>query len=477
MKLNTKVTGITLSALTLLPFALAIQSATHAKTAPANLQTVAPGPINPNVKPVVPVNTLDELRQFFEDVDLNTLRVGKLRIEDGYGEFRQQLTSLDFHETSDVKLVWSENGKPFQAAEWRLFTRGKFLGSKNEMDIPLASGKIDHIVTDPNGRSSFNLKLKDYLTKGHLELYKDFWIQIYGQIESDDQFYMATNAVGFHWLGERKPPEPINPYTCNAAAGSHSRNVELSIPTMRVNRTSNTNGDGGRDELYLNVAQTGPGSHLDARIFPPQRDNYYTAKPGRTYGENLWIDKREDDNYKVSHPVLWRGHLSHGEKVNFVVRLQEQDNADITSIIKASTTVVDALGQVGQSVGGEWGAIIGGIGQSVNSIIGLIPLNSKHDYVGELVINAENQCGYIKTVWATVANNSGGMSASFQDTVSHQNAVVRMKALDDGTRKTLFGDYDFQEYDYVGTQDEFFYHANGTSNSSYSFLLRSRVLP
>lgn len=488
MKLKSKVTGITLSALTLLPLAFTLQSVkvAHAKTAPSRVQPAAPA--IPTIPPVVgtPINPEfnsgtyvlhESIDRLFRGIDPRLLTVGKLRIEEGSGEFYQQLTSINFHETPTVKFIWTENERPLQAAEWRLFTKGKFLGSKKDVNIPLASGTINNIVTAPAGRSYFSVDLKDHLTKDHLEHHKDFWIQIYGQNEGQEHFSMVTNAVGARWLGDRKPPEPINPYACSAAAGTHSRNVELSIPTMRVNSTSTTNGDGGRDEFYLNVAQNGPNSILDRRKFPPQLGNYYAAKPGRTYNENLWIDKREDDDYKVAHPVLWRGHLSHGEKVEFMVRLQEQDNGDISDIINTSTSIVDALGQAGSSIGGQEGAIIGAVSQSINLLLDKVPLNSKHDAVGDLAINLENRCGYIKTFWSTTAKNSGGRSASFQDTVSHLNAVIRMKALDDGTRQTLFGDFDFQEYDYVDTQDEFFYHANGTSNSSYSFLLRAKVLP
>ena len=61
---------------------------------------------------------------------------------------------------------------------------------------------------------------------------------------NDARIYPSLGAV----LRHEPKPAPDNPYKCSTGA---TRKVQLDVPWMVVNRTSNTSGDGDRDELYF----------------------------------------------------------------------------------------------------------------------------------------------------------------------------------------------------------------------------------
>ncbi len=70
---------------------------------------------------------------------------------------------------------------------------------------------------------------------------------------------------------------------------------------MTVNQTSNTSGDGDRDELYFKVARLGPGTQSSEKRLPGE-DDYYEAKNGKTVNSNGWTNR---DETHVNNPIFW----------------------------------------------------------------------------------------------------------------------------------------------------------------------------
>jgi hypothetical protein len=399
---------------------------------------------------------------------------GRIEVDPGCAsEFPQWTQTLEFFDRPDKICVrWSDKS-PVEWARWELYK-----------DLPgdtpsqkIASGDVP-AVTLPNSSASFKIQLKDFLPLHNGgDTKQKYFVKVQSKVKlSDTKTRSASQATLVHKPKGGQPVPPLgNPYSCNGG-DKYKRQVTVEIKTMTVNQTSNTSGDGDRDELYFSIGRLGPGTATkQSRL--PSSDDYYEAPNGETVTPGPHGCTNQDQKF-VTHPILYKGTLAHNDVVDLAVAAQEQDNSDLKDIKNGIITAMHAVAGVAGAIGG-YGAIVAAVAEGIAGAAQLLPNTKNHDFVGFVGVRLTNKCGYIQTTWTTFASKTipdvGTLTKEFGDVSTHDKFESRLAVL--AAAPSFWPDgVDYKEYEYTGNSDQFFWIANGTSNSKYTFVLEEHVV-
>lgn len=381
------------------------------------------------------------------------------------GEFPPNWTKeLTFVNTPESICVrWSKKN-PTEWAQWELY---KITGEGGNQKI--ASNSLPasfQTATEAVFQIPLRPKLPDLNTTNSKQKYR---VELKSKNKQSDQVILSALPARLSHLP--KPP-PANPYACTSAPTNSTRKVIIEIPKMTVNSTSSTSGDGDRDELYIQIGRLGPSTQSTQKRLPGS-DDYFEAKNGKTVNINDWTNQNETH---INHPVFWSGTLKENESTLLGITAMEQDNADLKDIKQGIVTAMHAVAATATAVGGAYGAVIAAVAESiaVGSEV-FIPKTDKHDFVGFVALKVTNRCGYIQTAWTTFSSQNttaGKVSNQFIDVNSLENIESRLAVLD--TNPQFWPDgVNWGPYAYENKFDQFWWIANGTSDSKYTFLLKA----
>lgn len=385
-------------------------------------------------------------------------------------EFVNWIKKYEFYDRPDVICVKWYDKKPVVWARWELY---KKVGTE---ETKVASGNVG-----PNGldkpTNQFTLDLRNVLPYHNAGSTKtEYKVKVISKRTADAvKLSTSTMATLVHLpKNSEVVPPPANPYACSGG-GDHERHVVLELPKMTVNHTTNTSGDGDRDELYFVVAQRGPGETTFQKRLP-SADDYYEAKSGKTVASGKWTNKNEQ---RVSHPKFFNGKLKHDQRVTLAITAMEQDNSDLADIKQGLTNAMHAVAAIATAVGGGYGLIVAAVAESVAAGAQMIPSTKNHDFVGLVGVRLHNECGYIKTTWTTFEEHEvpgiGKLTNQFLDIDTQDAIEARLAVLSDVNQFWPNG-VDYGPFELTGTSDQFWWVANGTNGSQYTFLLKERLV-
>ncbi|MFO0632332.1 MAG: hypothetical protein U0168_05730 [Nannocystaceae bacterium] len=398
---------------------------------------------------------------------------GKVEVDPGCAsEFPHWTSLLEFYDRPARLCVRWIDKTPVEWARWELY---KDLPGAN--DAKIASGEVP-AVTLPNSSAQFKITLEGLLPEHNTGTTdQKYFVKVQSKAKlSDAKTKAAARAVLLHKrkAGEPVPP-PDNPYDCGSAPDQYEREVVLDIPRMTVNQTTSTSGDGDRDELYFSIGRLGPGTSSGQKRLP-SADDYYEAMNGMTVSPSGWTNKDQDH---VAAPKLWQGKLKHNQVVDLTVTAMEQDNSDLKDVKNGLIDAMHAVAAIATAAGGAYGAIVAAAAEAVAGGAQFIPNTAHHDAIAFVAVRLTNKCGHIQTTWTTFESKNvsgiGTLSNEFLDVTTHEDFESRL-AVVSTTNQFWPNGVDYGAFEYAGTTDEFWWIANGTSSSRYTFLLRERAL-
>jgi hypothetical protein len=385
-------------------------------------------------------------------------------------EFQNQDTRMEFYDRpARICAVWDEK-QPVESATWELWKIG-------------AAEKISHGPVPAESlagtRSTLTIPLEPKLPLHNgTDKKQHYRVKILSKIKaSDADAIPSVTALLVHLPKADQPkPQPLNPYVCTGAPDKYLRYVDLKVSRTSVTQTTSTSGDGDRDELYFKVARRGPGKYHGSRRLPAE-DDYYEAKSDAELTDNY----TNKDERRVAAPRFWLGPLKHGEMVTLAVTAMEQDNSDLATIKAQIIEAMLEVERVALETNNEYGAIVAGVAALVALHASLIPDTRGHDFIGTLVVRAENKCGHIRLVWTTFEewkiDGIGTLRNKFvnwKDQTGFESRVIVLSAEELGFTPNGI---DWGEYKLAGKADDFWWSAEGSSNARYTFTLESRLLP
>ena len=391
-----------------------------------------------------------------------TVEVAHLPCSEG-GEFPPAWTrQLSFVEAPDKLCVRWSGKSPAVSAKWELY---KVLPGDDQKiaggDLPAAVLQLPSTVF----QISVYPAVPRFNTTGANQNYR--LVVKSRKSLLDDKVYGVLPSTLVHL----PKPQPADAYACSTGP---SRKVTLELTKMTVNQTSSTSGDGDRDELYVKVGRIGPGDSSNQKRLP-SADDYYQAYNGATVNENGWTNQ---DQSLVNNPVFWSGTLAHDQSVLVSVAAQEQDNSDLADIKAGIVSAMTAVAGVASAAGGPYGAAVAAVAGAVaGASEALIPNTQGHDFVGFVAARVTNRCGFIKTEWVTFSSKNtpaGQVSNQFLTSDTLENIESRLIVLDPVPQFWPNG-VDWGPYEHLGTMDEFWWVASGTSTSKYTFRLRTKA--
>jgi len=370
---------------------------------------------------------------------------------------------LPFAEAPQLVCVQWSNKSSTISAKWDLY---KVIG--NAPDEKIASGNVPSATLNA-AISVFQIPVRPPLPQFNTASSSQKYnvIVTSKKTANDARIYPSLAAV----LRHEPKPAPDNPYKCSTGA---TRKVQLDVPWMVVNRTSNTSGDGDRDELYFEYKWKKAGDGGSKRI--PSADDYYEAKNRKDTKKGF----TNQDELHVPRPIFWSGLIKHGQTLQVDVNAMEQDNADLKSIKAGIMTAMAVVAAVAAATGTIEGAIVASVAGGVAGFTqAFVPETDGHDQIGWLRVQVTNQCGYIQVKWVTkseIKTERGTLKNNFK--VDNNLEGIEAHLIVHDTRNLFWPNgVDWGGYTPAGPSDEFWWDAEGTSNSDYSFRLQSRVLP
>jgi hypothetical protein len=389
------------------------------------------------------------------------------------GEFTDHDRSMTFFERpASICVLWDDR-RPVAQARWELWK--DIPGTSSDQKI--ASGSLPASSLGSGTRSTFDISL------GALPQYNEgssdqrYFVKMFSRLTFESEEMGSAQGTLIHRPKSAEPkPQPEDPYQCKKAADDYERTVMLRVPAMTVNQTTSTKGDGDRDEVYIEIDRLGPDEDQDARRLPGN-DDYYEAKQNQT-STDKWTNK---DGKNRGAPILWTGQLEHEDIVTLGVTIMEQDNADLASVRKS---IMDALIEVEKaalSTKTEWGAIVAAVAAALTVGTSLIPETNGHDFIGFVAVRMENKCGHIRTVWTTFHEwdvpNIGKLKNDFINSGTQEAFESRLVVHSwPATEVAPDAGYDWGPFNPAGLNDSFWWVANGSSGSKYTFTLASRLL-
>lgn len=398
---------------------------------------------------------------------------GIVEIDPQGKEFPLWLTSHSFYETPlSIDARWTQNNTGTDHAKWVL------IDTANKKTV--ASGTVK-ALTQPNGTAKFDLDLAKYLPK-YNEGKSDLVYEL--RVYSADPSFASGERPSAHATlthkhrSSRRSAPAEDPYKCSYSANGYRRVVSLAIPEMTVHSTTNTQGENS-DELYFQVARLGPKTASGQMRLPSAHDNYRAAT-GATVDVYSW---KNENQQGVAAPIMWAGELRHGETVTLVVNALEDDWDNLKDIKDGVILAMEAVATIAGSMNNPYAAIVAaaaGVVASVNE--GFVPDIDGEDFIGSFGVQFTNRCGWIQSSWVTYDNATiagQGVSSSFLDVSTHASLPARLTAMYAEDPKTKSGfsptGWDYGEYTAVGPADVFFWRANGTSGSNYTFVVAGQT--
>ncbi len=391
------------------------------------------------------------------------------------GEFPKWTARHEFYDTpSSLEVRWRDNDKPAVWGRWELYKIGSggahvTVASGSLASLPRAVGKGSRFAIDPRKWIPLHNdtgKAQEYILA----------VQTKPTMDASQPTPSKIAKLVHLSKGSQPVPPKADPYLCVGATATTERAVTVDIPAMTVNQTSSTAGDGDRDELYVSVGRLGPGNQ-SAQTRLPGADDYFEAKNGQTFWPGDWTDK---DGDTVSHPILWTGRLKHNQTVELSITVAEQDNADLPQIKAGVLGALAAVASIATAAGGVAGPIVAAVANAAAGGGQFIPDTTGHDFVAYATLRMKNSCGYIQTTWVTLGQanlgDAGTVTNSFTGIGSFDKlpAHIAVVYTPGAGELNFFPDgVDYGPYAYAGALDEFFWNARGTSDSQYSFNLRT----
>ena len=417
--------------------------------------------VNPRVKNRVPMRTLVN---------------GVVHVDPVGKEFVSWHASLNFVEAMPkLSVRWSKNNTATDYAKWELHEK---IGSKTHF---VASGEVSPIST-VSGKREFDIAPISFLPKfNNGPKDKVYQLRVFSRDKGKANLRPSVHATLTHKRKATGVKPPADPFKCGYRKDKHVRAVSVVIPNMTVNKTSNTPGDSGRDELYFNIARLGPGLG-SSQHRTPGADDYYEAHKGANVDVFGWKNKNQK---QVAAPTMYFGQLAHNQKVTLSIVAREQDNAQLKSIKQGVITALHGVAAVGTAVGG-WGVVVAAAAEVVASLNEkFVPETDGHDFIGNLGVQLTNQCGRIKMDWFTYEQATVGgeiVKSEFIDPVHHDKLPGRQTVMfKSGGGLSGFSPtgWDYGNYTLTGDHDAFFWKLSGTSGSRYTFvvLAQTNVLP
>ena len=388
------------------------------------------------------------------------------------GEFTDHDRSMSFFERPDSICVLWQDRRPVASATWELWLDKPGTTS----DQRIASGSVPASSLGSGTRSTFDISLAALPKYNEGSSNQRYFVKVVSKQTADSQEMLSGPGTLIHRpKSAESKPQPEDPYQCSPAADNYERTVMLTVPTMTVNQTTSTKGDGDRDELYIKVDRLGPDAPGAQRL--PGNDDYYEAKQGQT-SSTKWTNK---DGKSRLAPTLWTGQLEHGEIVTLGVTMMEQDNADLASVRKS---LMDALLEVEKAAlqtKTDWGAIVAAVAAALTVGTSLIPETNGHDFIGFVGVRMENKCGHIRTVWTTFHEwdvpGIGKLKNDFINSGTQEAFESRLVVHSwPATSVAPEAGYAWGDFTPAGLNDSFWWVANGSSGSKYTFTLASRLL-
>lgn len=445
-----------------------------ASTWPADQSLAAPNTPGTQIQPTLrlPPATLQKLLQGGGRVEL-----------DLYGqEFVNWQNELSYYDTPNINasIRWRLVNIQPVSAKWELYKKANnALGRQT-----IATGSFPSLPDDSTDISYTRLNLASYLPLHNTGTQaQEYFISVFSKPSATGQPIESRRTKLIHLpKGQEAVLPPANPYACNSGNGKERR-VRLEIPSLTVQKTTSTSGDGDRDELYITRARLGPGTYQGVMPRLPSADDYYEAKIGKTLETssssappNVVPWTNQDGQFK-GHPVVLSLVLQHGSTVTVEVNLSEQDNEELEDVKTGLIAGFTGVAGVASAVGG-YGHIVAAVATAGAAAATLIPATSFHDQIAAFTVGFTNQCGYIQTTF--VADKSwdfgeaGTATMNFLDIQTHQafNQRLSLLALED---QFWPNGVDWGQFQPTGADDEIWIQANGTSQSKYTFRLRAEV--
>lgn len=410
---------------------------------------------------------------------------GKLLIDPFGKEFSQYQNDISFYETpNDSDFLWTDLNLGAASARWVLYREDGAYRYGRQL---VAQGQLNNPPATANDQQYFSVNLQDYLPLKNLSADNDYYtMQIISTENAGDVQEEYSRSLRFTHLAQNNfvQTPKTDAYSCSGQPSQYfTRHVRVEMPIMTVLGTSNTPGDGDRDEVYLNVSTLGPGVNSEIWRLPDETgyddDNYYEAYKHQTVKPGEWSDR---DQQGVEHPIISDSWLQHGDVKTIGVMIQEQDNADLKSMKQGVIAAMHGIAAIGNAVGG-YGLIVAAAAEGIAAANQFVPDTDGHDVIGFYGLRLENRCGYIQTSWITAPSlnveGAGSVNIDFVDVATHELFESRLAVLDYGptTQLPRFYPYgvDYGHFIFTGRSDQFWMQTNGTSGSSYRFLLKASV--
>lgn len=412
----------------------------------------------------------------------NLLRGGRVEL-DLYGqEFVNWQNELSYYDTPNINasIRWRLVELQPVSAKWELYKKANnALGRET-----IASGTFPSLPDDSTDIKHAKLNLANHLPLHNTGTQaQEYFISVFSKTSANAKPVESRRTKLIHLpKGQEAVPQPADPYACNSGNGKQRR-VRLEIPSLTVQKTTSTSGDGDRDELYITRARLGPGNYQGVMPRLPSADDYYEAKFGKTLQtsssdapSNIVPWTNQDEQFE-GHPVVMSLVLQHGETVTVEANLSEQDNEELEDIKIGLITGFTGVAGVASAVGG-YGYIVAAVASAGAGAASLIPATSFHDQIAAFAVNFKNQCGYIQTTFVAPKSwdfgEAGTATMSFLDIQTHQSFNQRLSVLALQDQFWPNG-VNWGEFQPTGSDDEIWMQANGTSQSKYTFRLRAQV--
>lgn len=380
-------------------------------------------------------------------------------------EFISLQSQISFYERPyQVCARWGGKS-PALVAHWELYQQN---GTTRDI---IASGAID-ASTLALADSSFAVNLQSHLPQWNTGTTDQvYYVAIFAKSnESSKRVIQSTPAKLIHKPQSGKPTQgKADPYTCPNGEGA-TRKVTVGVTKMTVNHTTTLGADGDRDEVYFSIGRKGPGLATKQSRMPSQ-DDYYEAPNGTNVESGHWTNK---DGNHMSNPRLWSGNLAHGEIVTLAITAGEQDNADLDDIKKGIQDAMKVIATLGAQLG-SYGAIAAAVAGAVAAGASFIPETTGDDTIGFIAVRLTNKCGYIQTAWVTfpsASTSEGTIKNDIED--PHEQETFESRVVVASNNPPGFN-LDFGDFVYVGASDAFWWDAQGTHGSQYTFTMFETV--
>jgi len=188
----------------------------------------------------------------------------------------------------------------------------------------------------------------------------------------------------------------------SVAASAEAVGVRLSLDSLHALKLTNERTLWGetRDEVYIRViGRTPDGQPIDMRLPSTSiSDDYIPFKQGDVRSARIPGTFMNQDYYPVQAPQIWSGILPNdGDRAEFLVIIQEQDNATLGKAKEISKVTFEACEVIAKGVAeatkDETAKQISAACKVAKEASKLLPDNDPHEYIGAFLVQAANVGG------------------------------------------------------------------------------------